>query len=1384
MRRIIIAIALLSVCFSQKTYLSEIQPILDNSCTSSCHNVSNPSGGLKLLAEYSYSELVNVASQGWPTFSRVKPNDAMNSVLYQKIVGNTSFGDRMPKGGTLPEYEAAKIKSWINNRALQDWSGYFIDVTYPVSATEWDAGNTYGITWNSNLWDLTTVVQNVSIWLNKDGKYHSFIGFDKDGSYDFTVPDTISTSDKYQVEVYFQQLEIVGRTEYFTINGGGEGGSKIYSNQFNIAGGLTYSMAVNSDRTLSGWGDYNSSADNLSNVFSIARNYFGTGILYTDGTVGYIGSGEGGPQNVPGNLNNVKMLVGGADHLLALKSDGTVVGWGKDDTGQATVPADLSGNIVGMSAGDNHSTVLFSDGTMRGWGNSYKAQNCEGITDIRPVPEAIASGRGFNIAIKNDGTVIDWGGAPAPGLPDIPVGLSDVVAVACGNYHSLALKSDGTVVAWGNNDYGQTDVPTGLNNVVAIAGGMKGYHSIALKSDGSVVAWGRDDKGQSSQVPAALNALVYESSGTGKPNTIEIVARLNQDIGVGDVHVGVWYPGSNSAPDLVDNLDNQATPSPAQGWNFQLSGSGIIPSGGPYKVEAFFDQNNNDMPDGTELVVELKDLYTDDQGYAYISIDLSGGGGIGPNLTVSLTVEGVPDGINGQAIIDLVRKSDETLIQGFQFGETTPITDMHKEFNVQGVSNGETVYLHGWYNGNNSVLLAEGQSNTFDWPPSGDIDLVLEKGTYSGPLKATVTVNGTNDSGSLSFRIFSPGTVITDELPDLINAVYGHDETVVYSSPPSNEKIEINDFLNGFAFDTYEYVVWYDVDLDEGFDPAVDPFSAGPLVLSRGQPAEINPVLNILPGPSINASNLMGLTPNEGEDLTISVDVTAHSSPLAGAVESVDLIAIVHTNGQFWWYSYGCNSSTPGTYDCNIPGNNITNVGLAIGIDAVDEYGALSGVGPYDVAVQFESINITSVPAERYIMISVPANLSNASINGVVGDELGEADPKVWRSFKWINGAYQENAGNLAIGSAVWLISKEGASINADNGYSTAFLSEKTINLSNGWNQVGNPYNFPFHLVDSQVHLSATVEQKLYQYSDGEYYESPLGRMEPGSGYWIYSSGSGTIKINPMFGMLNSSSKQLASKTTIGWKATIEVVAGSQKDGVTTFGLHPEASNDYDQQDFHEPPVIGEYITAYFNHPEAGSLSQDIRAENQDLYKWPLVIRTNQRGMAEISIPDIYEIPSYLEVKLYDPISRIVYDMRDEPSIFFTSQGTENPHYFDLLVGSANDIQDQLDEMGIIPTSFELAQNIPNPFNPVTNILVSLTEDATITLKVYNLLGEEMNAMAINRSMSKGNHRFIWAGKGDNGHQLPSGVYLYRLEVISQNGVPLFQDTKKMVLMK
>ena len=196
-----------------------------------------------------------------------------------------------------------------------------------------------------------------------------------------------------------------------------------------------------------------------------------------------------------------------------------------------------------------------------------------------------------------------------------------------------------------------------------------------------------------------------------------------------------------------------------------------------------------------------------------------------------------------------------------------------------------------------------------------------------------------------------------------------------------------------------------------------------------------------------------------------------------------------------------------------------------------------------------------------------------------------------------------------------------------------------------------------------------------------------------------------------------------------------------------------------------------------------GSYSQDIRSEGSS-QTWNLAARSNIKGIVSLNLEDIDAIPSHQDVRLVDPVLGIVYNLRSDKAVTFTSQGNENPYYYKLIVGEAADIQSQLDDMGMVPTDFELFQNTPNPFNPVTNIRVSLIESANITLKVYSLLGEELNAIAVNKSFGKGNFRFIWDGKHDNGRQLPSGIYLYSLEVMSQSGVHLYQDTKKMVLMK
>ncbi|MDI6804396.1 MAG: M20/M25/M40 family metallo-hydrolase [Bacteroidota bacterium] len=97
-----------------------------------------------------------------------------------------------------------------------------------------------------------------------------------------------------------------------------------------------------------------------------------------------------------------------------------------------------------------------------------------------------------------------------------------------------------------------------------------------------------------------------------------------------------------------------------------------------------------------------------------------------------------------------------------------------------------------------------------------------------------------------------------------------------------------------------------------------------------------------------------------------------------------------------------------------------------------------------------------------------------------------------------------------------------------------------------------------------------------------------------------------------------------------------------------------------------------------------------------------------------------------------------------------------------------------------VPDVFELAQNYPNPFNPTTTIEFILPEDAMVTLKVYNVLGQEVAALINNELYTEGRNDIEFdAGK------LSSGVYFYRLtaEGLSENDQRYIQ-IKKMILMK
>lgn len=88
------------------------------------------------------------------------------------------------------------------------------------------------------------------------------------------------------------------------------------------------------------------------------------------------------------------------------------------------------------------------------------------------------------------------------------------------------------------------------------------------------------------------------------------------------------------------------------------------------------------------------------------------------------------------------------------------------------------------------------------------------------------------------------------------------------------------------------------------------------------------------------------------------------------------------------------------------------------------------------------------------------------------------------------------------------------------------------------------------------------------------------------------------------------------------------------------------------------------------------------------------------------------------------------------------------------------------------PTDFALMQNYPNPFNPSTTIKIALPVKTTLTLAVYNLLGEQVESI-FSGELESGFHEFQFKGL-----TLPSGVYFYRFESEQFNSV------RKMVIMK
>jgi hypothetical protein len=171
--------------------------------------------------------------------------------------------------------------------------------------------------------------------------------------------------------------------------------------------------------------------------------------------------------------------------------------------------------------------------------------------------------------------------------------------------------------------------------------------------------------------------------------------------------------------------------------------------------------------------------------------------------------------------------------------------------------------------------------------------------------------------------------------------------------------------------------------------------------------------------------------------------------------------------------------------------------------------------------------------------------------------------------------------------------------------------------------------------------------------------------------------------------------------------------------------------------------------------------SIDARPEFAHGEIWEFEVMTNIRDKVNLTFEGVEQVPGDNDIWLIDERVNIAQNLRENNR--YAVAGSVSPTRLKLMVGKDNFVSEKLAEIQRVPSDYNLAQNFPNPFNPATTIRYGLPKEHKVTLKIYNLLGEEVVTLVDDEPKAAGYHAAIWDGRNQNGRHVASGIYLYRL---------------------
>ncbi|MFN8176951.1 MAG: FG-GAP-like repeat-containing protein [bacterium] len=414
-------------------------------------------------------------------------------------------------------------------------------------------------------------------------------------------------------------------------------------------------------------------------------------------------------------------------------------------------------------------------------------------------------------------------------------------------------------------------------------------------------------------------------------------------------------------------------------------------------------------------------------------------------------------------------------------------------------------------------------------------------------------------------------------------------------------------------------------------------------------------------------------------------------------------------------------------------------------------------IAPAFVPARLDLTQPTAPASNQYVLFAVPFVPSNATLAGVLVDDLGGYDKTKWRFGRFSPSAatYLEAdvAGAISPGRGFWLIQKEAKAVDAQ-GASQNTVGGTSIPIDPGWNQIGHPYLFD--VLTSTVDFSqAPHVTHRFVGRDGDAYVDKTV-LEPWKGYWVFNSGSGTESI--VIPGLASGPVPLPVSDPLDWQIEARAAAGSSADRGNLAGVSSES--DAVGLSKAEPPGLPGTVRAFFTRGTDAprEWTTDVRAAGRSSESFDLVVEAGEEP-ATLTFDRLETLPSGFGAVLLSEESLAAIDVTPSTQLALPARQSQR---FRLVVGDEAALRAARSGQDRLPTTVQLAVPYPNPFSGGTTVAFALPRALDAHLAVYDVTGRLVRTLQ-QGVRPAGIDRAPWDGRDNAGTKVAAGIYFVKL---------------------